>query len=471
MNWRTLLGLYLAAAVAWSCAWLLWSLQSERRTIDVHAGFSPVFVEDSVPWSRVDRVVISRGSGGSFEFAERDGRWFQVQPFEFPIEPQRILELLGSAKLLTARVTTLGGEASVDALREGAGLRGDAPSITLGWKGGEISVRLGARLPAGFAWIDLNDGGLPRTARSTLHDAAILADLRQWRQTALFSRADVECDRLVAESIGRDGSPQRLEVVRDGPVWMVDSPIKTRADRAAVERWLEALSRSNASGFVVDRPTDLLAFGLEQPAAIVEIHAATRRVDANGHVQTVPAIERLEIGSQVRAGAQERFARLASRPDAILELDETAVAAAVPPTLLMIDPTATGQRAEDVRTIRFEPIAGTAFKIERIGSDWKITDEKGARSAMASTVDRLLRSLCESRASEIMLRPAPSDLMIGRIVLETFDGREIAAIAVSRERDGGRFGVDDGSGVLRVFAASLDLQFDPTAFEPTVAQP
>ena len=465
MNWRTIFLLWVFAALVWIGGWFLWSISVDSRTAQLDEGFAPVFVTGSVPWSQIDQIEISRGGENIFEFKRRDGRWFQTLPFEFPVDTARLMEVVDQANGLTARAALADVAGSTKELLDSTGLGADAPFVKLAWKEGSVKVRFGHRLPAGFAWIDLGGEQVqPRAARSTLHDAALLTDLRQWRQTSLFSRADVECDRLVSESPGRDGKTQRLEIVRDGSAWKVVSPISTRADRAAVERWLEALARAQASGFVVDRPTQLMPFGLEKAAGVVEIYASSRKTDADGRVTVQPIVERLEIGAPIRPGATDRFARLSDRPEAIMEIDGTAVAAAIPPTLLMIDPTATGQRPEDVRVIRLEPVVGETLRIERVGSEWKLSSASGAHATTTAKVEGLLGKLCDSRASEITLSAAPADLIVGRIVLESFDGREISSVNVSRERNEGRFGVDDGSGVLRIFPPSLGLRFDATAF-------
>ena len=97
-------------------------------------------------------------------------------------------------------------------------------------------------------------------------------------------------------------------------------------------------------------------------------------------------------------------------------------------------------------------------------SEWKLSSASGALATTTAKVEGLLGKLCDSRASEITLSAAPADLIVGRIVLESFDGREISSVNVSRERNEGRFGVDDGSGVLRIFPPSLGLRFDAAAY-------
>ncbi|MSR69505.1 MAG: DUF4340 domain-containing protein [Phycisphaerales bacterium] len=464
MNWRMTLGIWMAALALWFGAWSLWNVATDARANRVLQGFAPVFPAGSVPWNDVDRIEISSGDRPPLTFTRTAGQWSQTTPFVFRVDASGPQQLIAQASTLIAQNVAIQSDASSSA----TGLDEKAATIAFAWEGGEARIRLGGRLPAGKAWIDLPSGAIgARLAPATLHDLVLARDLVKWRQTALFSRADIDCNRIVCESLDRLGKVQRLEVAREGAAWMVISPIKTRADRAAVERWLEALARTHASGFVADLPHDLLPFGLETPAASLEIHASARRTLADGQVVVEPLLERLEIGAPVRRGAQEHFARLAAHPEAIMEIDGTVVAAAIPPSLLMIDPTASGLRPSDIRAVRVEPASGVAVRLERVAGEWNAATPAGVCSASTAKVAALLARLCDNRATEIMLQVAPADLVIGKIVLESFDGRDLAVLTLSRERDGGRFGIDDGSGVLRIYPAALDVRFDLDGYTST----
>lgn len=50
---------------------------------------------------------------------------------------------------------------------------------------------------------------------------------------------------------------------------------------------------------------------------------------------------------------------------------------------------------------------------------------------------------------------------MGTVRLIGFDGRTLASVRISREPDGGRWGMDDGSGVLRVWPASTGVSLEP----------
>jgi len=466
MMGRPLLRLWIVAVMLGALATLVWfASQTGSMREDSVDGLRRMMREGSVPWTDVQRVTVRRGAENITEFVRRDGHWWQSKPFEFPLQDAEVDALIARAAEVQVRASAIGTETG-DSLTA-TGLTPEAPTVEFAWGTGAATLRLGARLPAGFAWIWTDADPLPRVARSTFHDAALLADFRQWRMPFLFSRADVECTRLVCEQ-RTQGGVERIEVVREGPQWRLVSPLKTRADRAAVERWLEALERTQTSGFVADSPAELLPFGLDRPTTAVEVHSQRQSVAADGSVKRLDEVERLEIGSPVRSGATERFARLTQRPEAVLELDATAVAAAVPIGLLLVDPTATGCRAEDIAALQVEPVGGDPWRLQRSAGEWKVVNAQGDAKADSTAAESMINKLCTARASELTLERPSEDLVTGRIVAKSFDGREIAALSIVQERNNGRFGIDDGSGVLRIHPASFALRLDAQSCLPAV---
>jgi hypothetical protein len=427
-----------------------------------------MITEGSVPWSEVERITVRRGAGGIIEFIRRDGHWWQSKPFVFPMQDAEVDGLLARAAEVQVRASAQVAEAADAAVA--TGLTADAPTVEFGWKSGSLTMRLGARLPAGFAWMSTDADPTPRVARSTFHDAALLGDFRHWRSPFLFTRADIECTRLVCEQRVQSGV-ERIEVIREGPQWRLISPLATRADRGAIERWLEALERAQTSGFVADTPSELLPFGLDRPTTTVEVHSQRQSAAPDGSVKRVDEVERLEIGSPVRSGASERFARLTQRPEAVLELDATAVGAAVPIGLLLVDPTATGCRPEDIAALRVEPVGGEQWRLQRIAGEWKVMSAQGQLEADKAAAESLLSKLCSVRAAELTLERPSADLITGQIVVESFDGRELASLSVVQERNNGRFGFDDGSGVLRIHPASLAIRLDAASCLPAAQRP
>ena len=452
---RTIAAAWAVAALSLAAAWLLWragpaAVGSVARSRVLGAMQAPA----------VTAVRVTSGAAPAVAWRREAAGWRQSEPFDCRVDGAAIDTLVSAALALEADAPERTD--SADALRAAARL--DAPLVTveLGDGASMRTIALGRRLPGGRAWIcaDPSSGGQPQVADGALHGMLLELDPRQWRDARLFARADVECDGVSAELRGRDGVPRKIELSRRGPGWQLVAPISTRADRAAVERWIEALARARALGVVTDSAPNLAAFGLDAPFGAVEIRA-TRRVPDGDSVREEPIVERVEIGAPVRPGAEERYARIAGRPD-VLELDAASTATFMPLPMALVEATATGVRAADVRELVVEQDGQVAWSALREGAAWRV--RRGAEGdgdpVDSRPVEALLTLLCEGRASDISLHPAPAELTVGTVRLLGFDGRVLAAVRISREPDGGRWGMDDGSGVLRVWpsAAAVPLE-------------
>ena len=172
-------------------------------------------------------------------------------------------------------------------------------------------------------------------------------------------------------------------------------------------------------------------------------------------------MERVEIGAPVRPGAEERYARVAGRPD-VLELDAASTATFMPLPMALVEATATGVRPADVREVVVEQDGQVMWTATRDGSGWRarLASDGDPQPVDARPVDALLALLCEGRASDISLHPAPAELTVATVRLIGFDGRTLAAVRISREANDGRWGMDDGSGVLRVWPSTAVVPID-----------
>lgn len=446
---RTIGAAWALAAVAAAAAWVLW------RAGPVEAGsVARSRILGSLTAASVDAVRVRSGTAPPVAWRRDASGWRQVEPFECRVDGAAIDTLVAAALALEgdAPEANEGGEALLAAARL------DVPLVTveLGHSGQVRTVALGRRLPGGRAWIhaDPASGGMPQVADGALHGMLLELDPRQWRDARLFTRADVECDAVSAQLRGRDGVPRTIELERRGAAWQLVAPISTRADRAAVERWLEALARARAVGVVTDSAPNLAAFGLEAPFGAVEVRS-TRRVPEGGSVREESVSERVEIGAPVRPGTEERYARIAGRPD-VLELDAASTATFMPLPMALVEATATGARAADVREVLVEQDGQVSWSAARDGAGWRVRRgaDGDAEPVDATPVEALLALLCGGRASDISLHPAPAELTVATARLLGFDGRTLASVRISRENDGGRWGMDDGSGVLRVWPSA-----------------
>lgn len=446
---------WVLAAAAALAAWALW----RSGPVTPGAVARSTLLGD-LQASDVDVVRVKVGAAPAVSWRRDAAGWRQVEPFDCRVDGAAIDTLVAAAVTLEADAPerATGGDALLAAARL------DAPLVIveLG-RGSDVrTLALGRRLPGGRAWIrvDPATGGSPQVADGALHGLLLELDPRQWRDARLFTRADVECDSVSAQLRGRDGVPRTIELARQGAQWQLVAPITTRADRAAVERWLEALARARALGVVTDSAANLAAFGLDAPFGAVEVRA-TRRVPDGDAVREEKVVERVEIGSPVRPGTEERYARIAGRPD-VLEIDAASAATFMPLPMALVEATATGVRTADVREIAVEQDGQVTWSAARDGAGWRVRGAAGGEPEPVDSrpVESLLTLLCDGRASDISLHPAPPELTVGTVALLGFDGRTLASVRISRERDGGRWGMDDGSGVLRVWPSSTEVPLE-----------
>lgn len=446
---RTIAAAWILAAAALAAAWTLWRAGPAEMGAMSRARVLAGMQADAV---RVVRVRV--GESPAVAWRREAAGWRQSEPFECRVDGAAIDTLVAAALALEADAAERGGPS--DALLAAARLDAPLATVELGDGTSVRALSLGRRLPGGRAWVcaDPSSGGQPQVADGALHGMLLELDPRQWRDARLFARADVECDGVSAELRGRDGIPRTIELARRGAGWQLVAPIATRAERAAVERWIEALARARALGVVTDSAPNLAAFGLDAPFGAVEIRS-TRRVPAGDSVREETVVERVEIGAPVRPGAEERYARIAGRPD-VLELDAASTATFMPLPMALVAATATGVRASDVREVVVEQDGQVMWTATRDGSGWRArrANDGDPQSVDARPVDALLALLCEGRASDISLHPAPAELTVATVSLVGFDGRTLAAVRISREGNDGRWGMDDGSGVLRVWPST-----------------
>jgi len=452
---RTVAVAWLMAACAVAAAWILWNAGPSAALAGARVKVLPGIRPDAV-----DGVRVTVGGAPAVAWRRDASGWTQAEPFACRVDSAAIDTLVSVALSLEAQPPERAE--SPEALLSAARL--DAPLVSVELAAGDVrrTVALGRRLPGGQAWIRVDPaaGGLPQVADGALHGMLLELDPRQWRDARLFTRADVECDAVSAELRGRDGVPRRIELARTGAAWTLTAPIVTRADRMAVERWIEALARARALGVVTDSAPNLAAFGLDAPFGAVEVRSV-RRVPEGDAVREESIVERVEIGAPVRPGAEERYARIVGRPD-VLELDAASAATFMPLPMALVEATATGVRAADVRELVVEQDGQVTWSATRDGPAWRMRRDAGADAEPvdARPVESLLTLLCEGRASDISLHPAPAELTVGTIRLIGFDGRTLASVRMSREPGGGRWGMDDGSGVLRVWPASTVVPLD-----------
>jgi hypothetical protein len=79
-------------------------------------------------------------------------------------------------------------------------------------------------------------------------------------------------------------------------------------------------------------------------------------------------------------------------------------------------------------------------------------------------VEELLRQLTMLQGSAVEFREYPRDLEVATITLYGFDAKPIDTVRVAQEKDNGRWALENGDNVLRIFPPALKLSLTAEDF-------
>jgi hypothetical protein len=404
----------------------------------------------------IDRLAIaSRGSTSTFT---ADGlAWQQIEPYRCVADALAIRDTIDVLAALPAYQSFARDTVDPAAL----GLDRPVATIDLAGPGGSQRLELGRRAPAGRAWVQVGDRVI--STSDALHALVVSSDPRRWRDPALFERLSPELDRIEL----KQGSATTV-LERSGQRWSMRAPIQTRADAEAVGRLIDALSRVRAEAWVADLPAgdgaDLARFGLDAPAGSVAV-TMTMRSMKDGEVEASTAEQAVEWGSVVERGTGLRVARRVGSP-AIVSLDERALASMDPAPESLIDGRMLDVPSSSIKSIAIDGPAGR-FTLERREGQWFMVDAARPAEAPARepAIASLLVALTEARAMAMNEGGAPESLARTSISVVGFDGAVLGSLTIVREGPAGRFGVECGDGLLRIYSERTLLPLEPDQYE------
>jgi hypothetical protein len=422
---------------------------------------------DALDPERVTQIELTRGAE-MFRFEYRTDGWWQTAPIAHAVDGwsmrQLVQRALKAESLRHSVATATDGPGSLAAvgLAPAAGrLRIVEGAASDGARAPRaVEIEFGRRSLAGRAFarvVEGQRGGAGADAGAdaggvaadrarydvidgALHEFAIDRDVREFRRRELFPGVE-EIDRIELSA----GSSTTV-IVRSGRNYVVESPIKTRADREACLELVDAIKRARSAGFVTDAPADLSVYGLS-PAA------ANLRVSGPGGTRS------LSIGTAVAIGSQDRFA-LVDGTVSVVRVPAAVIAGIAPRASRLIDATATDARPADVGAVEIRSGA-SILSLSRELEGWRGSEQAGSGDARVGTVDaaaveRLLLALCATRATEIEIGAYPSDRELAVITLRGFAGEVIETVRVARDASGTGFLFENGDRVLRRHGA-IDL--------------
>jgi hypothetical protein len=203
-------------------------------------------------------------------------------------------------------------------------------------------------------------------------------------------------------------------------------------------------------------PEDLSKYGLDQPAARLVVQRGQER-------------ETLLLGTQAGLVTNDRFAMVEGVPT-VVRLDESTLRALLPGVISLIQPTATGVRAADVKAIEVVHRDGGSIRLVRELDHWLLQrrisgGEIVSGKAEKAMVDELLSTLTETRAPEVIVQEFPSNLAYANVTFFGYDGSPLDTVRIAQEVENGRWAIENGDGVLRVFPTTTSLPISIEAWQ------
>ncbi len=406
-----------------------------------------------IPVQRVDGIALRRDRGQAMVFERTANGWQQVEPFRHPMEAYSIRQLpLLAAQLAFLKQlgsAELGAEAVADLW-----LRPPMAVLSLRWPRGTVTIEFGRRGVAGRSYLRIAGNDTVYVVNSRLYERAVEMDPREWRSRTIFESVGVDSDEVVIAE-----GQRRTVLRRDRKQWRIVEPVATRLDPPARDELFGALGRARSGGFILDEPRDPASFGLKEPVASLTV-TSTRLVQGAEGIQRHTIQQRLLVGAPMGVAARDRFGLIEDRP-VVVKLPEAVLRDFFPSLQSLIDPTASGTNAADVVSLIIHTADGE-LRLTRDLDQWSAGAQESDVSAVL--VGDLLDLLTTRRASEIQIKPYPKELEVATIILQGPHGRPLDTVRIVREPATGRWGLENGDGVLRIFSAQVEIRLTPGDF-------
>ena len=465
MSWKPTIVALILAIIAAGGAAFIW--KSEQLAGPGATRAIQILTPEQFRSDRIERITLERRDQPRMVFERSaDGRWTQIEPLALLVDQfsiQQFIDLAADLKAIDVIDPAGTPEENVPAA---FGFSPPEAVITYASAERESKLEFGGRMFAGRGYVRRAGADLIYVVDQALSDRAVAMDPREWRDRTIFDIAALQPRRIVREIAGR-----RMVMERQGRSWVMLEPSRTRLDALTMENFIAALARARCSGFIVDQPSDLARFGLDRQLAVLEVAAGQDSSSTGDSMAAAMSSQRLIIGAPVGLGSEDRFAIVEGRP-VVIQVSQAVLTALFQPPEIFVEPTATGTNPADIKSIRIRmdrlpdgaADAGGSlpldFQVQRDLERW-VAPEHANLELPASPIEELLKHLTEVRAEEIAFRPMPREAQLGFITLFGFDSAPRDTIRVARDPASGKWWLDNGDDVLRVYPAAMELKLSP----------
>ncbi len=329
------------------------------------------------------------GESGAFAAAKEEDGWTIVEPRRVPADGTEIDSLVERIGGFTQESLVV--EAADDlAPFELGGDSGPQAAVTLQLEdGSELTLAVGKDTPVGYnLYVTTGNNKVYSAGRSVRASVgSSMLDLRD-RTVLRFEESEIRDVEITRDGLTAALHRENVPGNSAEPQWVASAPFSGRADNETLDDLLSALHGEEAEAFVLDdapSAEQLAEHGLDQPAVRLTLRT---RTDASHTLLIGSSSEEHEGYFAMREGSPSIFVvagdLLDSLPASATDLRNKSVLALERDLVSAISISSTSDAAESVR-------------IERDGSDWRVTSPRPI-DADASAASRLLRALVDLRA-------------------------------------------------------------------------
>jgi hypothetical protein len=317
MNFKTTLFLLVLLAIVG--VFFLWDKDHPGVDVDapqVDQTKQPMFDAAKFDKDKIASLTIEK-DGATSVITKEGSDWQQTEPVMFKLNSWSAGQPGERALALTYTEKLTPGSNGAPTLAE---VNLDKPLATVTVKFNDDTpqqvFKLGRKSVGGRAYLMLNDDKALYVVNDELHKSILDEKITEWRNKSLKAPAEGQINQLT-----KTDSHGNIQLAKADGNWAFAGSHSGRVARQAVTDLLGAINGIYIAKFVADKPQDLSAYGLDQPAVKVtlELPAAQSKTEkeakdqkaADSKADTTPRYQTFVIGAPVDLKKERYFATFA----------------------------------------------------------------------------------------------------------------------------------------------------------------
>ncbi len=409
MNTRTTVILALCLVVV--CLYLVFVVKPWQEPAKAPPPPKPQDVwADKPKQEDVERVEVVSSRDPKRVFVKKDDKWLIEEPIRATANKWQVDDIVRDVVDLKYSKKY---EKNAPGRPKDETTRLDAPpfTVTLIAKGDKkLSLQIGQRTPTGRdTYVKKPDSDTIYVGDKDLHQALNkrLSDIRDKRVT------DFKMEEVVRVKV--EGGADSFELVKSNNDWMLESPVRGRADKTKAETVARTLSSMYAQEFISDKPANAALYGLGAKPRVTATVSIEHKVEPKPEpgttkpAETQPTIEKrtvvVQFGGPTDTKADSYFARIGGE-DPVFTVSKSTFTDVTPKLIDLRDKQVARVDLAKCRKVEVALASGAAFALEKKGAAWTYADGTEAELAL---VEDLIKAARDLKATQF----EPKDSVLG----------------------------------------------------------